>query len=399
MAEWAQISLARAASWHSGGTPRTSEPSFWGGDIPWISAASLKDFYVDSSDRNVTELGAANGTRLVPKDTVLIIVRGMSLKSELRMGITRRTVAFGQDCKALIPAPGIHPPFLAYAIRAKTDEILALVDEAGHGTGRLQTELIAKITIPVPELIEEQVRAVALLEALDDKIAVNERIAVTSRALGLTEYALAVESGEASEARLGAVVSLLTRGVAPKYSDDAEELTVLNQKCIRDGRIILAPSRKTLGDKVPKTKRLIPHDVLINSTGVGTLGRVARWMDSKEATVDSHVTIVRLAPEKVDLVCGGFALLRAQPEIEAMGVGSTGQTELRRSQLEDLEILLPAESRQPSLRARLDALETRSDAALAESHTLAALRDTLLPQLMSGKLRVRDAERIVEDAT
>lgn len=92
-------------------------------------------------------------------------------------------------------------------------------------------------------------------------------------------------------------------------------------------------------------------------------------------------------------------MLRAQPEIEAMGEGSTGQTELRRTQLGALEITLPSEAQQRRLRPKLDALEAQADHALAESVALAALRDTLLPQLMSGRLRVKDAEKIVEDHT
>ncbi|MFJ2107547.1 restriction endonuclease subunit S [Streptomyces microflavus] len=287
--------------------------------------------------------------------------------------------------------------FIYYQFRSP--DMVAIIRNRAIATGvpHINLGILGAIEVSIPP-IDEQRAIVAVLGALDDKIAINECLATTVRALGLAEYAQAVGAGEAFEMRLGALVSMLTRGVSPKYSADLDELTVLNQKCIRGGRVTLAPARKTLGMKVSTAKRLAPHDVLVNSTGVGTLGRVARWTSDEEATVDSHVTIVRLDPEKVDLMCGGFALLRAQPEIETMGVGSTGQTELRRAQLENLELLLPAVSRQPSLRARLDTLETRSEAALAESVTLAALRDTLLPRLMSGKLRVRDAERIVEDA-
>ena len=125
---WPSVRLADTGTWLSGGTPRTSEPEFWGGDIPWISSKSLVSFRVRDSDRRVTSVGAQNGTRLVPRDSVLMVVRGMSLKSEFRMGITRREVAFGQDCKAILPGPGIDPGYLAYAIKAKTPEILELVD-------------------------------------------------------------------------------------------------------------------------------------------------------------------------------------------------------------------------------------------------------------------------------
>lgn len=142
------LALKDAGKWLSGGTPRTSEPSFWGGDLPWISAASLKSFYVDESDRTLTEAGAAAATNIVPAGSVLLVVRGMSLKTEFRFGVAQRTVAFGQDCKAILPS--INGAVLAVALRSHTKEILDLVDEAGHGTGRLQTDRLEQVQIAVP---------------------------------------------------------------------------------------------------------------------------------------------------------------------------------------------------------------------------------------------------------
>lgn len=247
--------------------------------------------------------------------------------------------------------------------------------------------------------VREQTRIAQVLGALDDKISLNERIAATTRQLGLALFGQASLGSDLLRVDVASVSSVLTRGIAPKYSESSDDLVVLNQKCVRDGRVNLAPARRTLSQKVKAPKLLNRNDVLVNSTGVGTLGRVARWTSDDPATVDSHITIVRFDEARVDPVCAGFALLLAQPQIEEMGEGSTGQTELRRTQLGGMEITLPNRMRQQRLRADLDALEKRADRALTESQILATLRDTLLPQLMSGRLRVKDAEKIVEDHT
>lgn len=147
---WRSVKLREAARWMSGGTPKTSEPSYWGGVIPWISALSLKSPWIERSDRNVTELGAASGTRLVPADTVLFVVRGSSLKEEFRIGITQREVAFGQDCKALVAHDGINPHALFHGIRSQTTSVLEMVDETSIGAGRLSTDLISALEIRVP---------------------------------------------------------------------------------------------------------------------------------------------------------------------------------------------------------------------------------------------------------
>lgn len=145
------VSMGDSARWLSGGTPDTSEETYWDGEIPWISALSLKSPWVDDSDRRVTALGAANGTRLVPKDTILFVVRGSSLDTEFRVGLTQQQVAFGQDCKALIANKDIDPAVLFLAIKARSAEILQLVDHTGHGAGRLSTDLISKVVLALPD--------------------------------------------------------------------------------------------------------------------------------------------------------------------------------------------------------------------------------------------------------
>lgn len=144
-----EIALKDAGRWLSGGTPTTSNAAYWGGDLPWISAASLKGFYVDQSDRKLTAEGAEVATNIVPAGTLLMVVRGMSLKNEFRFGVAQRSVAFGQDCKAILPA--ISGSVLAMALWSRRTDILDLVDEAGHGTGRLQTDRLEQLRIALPD--------------------------------------------------------------------------------------------------------------------------------------------------------------------------------------------------------------------------------------------------------
>ena len=185
--DWEVLTLGDCADWYSGGTPKTSIPEYWNGDIPWITASSLHDFYIRDSERRVTPLGLENGTRLMPKDTILFVVRGMSLKTEFRVGISRCPVAFGQDCKALIPKEGIAPLFLANVLRGRAEEILGLVDEASHGTGRLATDVLQHFKVWLPPL-DEQKEITALLAALDDKIENLRRQNETLEAIAQTLF-------------------------------------------------------------------------------------------------------------------------------------------------------------------------------------------------------------------
>jgi type I restriction enzyme S subunit len=295
--------------------------------------------------------------------------------------------------------PGaIDKLFLYYFLRTGSYRSHILAGATGSTVRHTSPGRIADYLAEIPGIEEQRVISNAL-RALDDKIAVNDRIAETARALARARFRSGQDAEYINNVELGSVIEFLNRGVAPRYTEDQSQLRVLNQKCVRDGRVNLGPSRRTLADKVPAQKLLKLHDVLVNSTGVGTLGRVARWESREASTVDSHITIVRFDPVKIDPVCAGFAMLDNEPDIEALGQGSTGQTELRRAQLSALRITMPSKERSVALRPVLDALESRGDAALKESLSLAELRDTLLPKLMSGQIRVRDAEKVVEEVT
>ena len=166
------VFLRDCGRWLSGGTPDTGNLNYWGGEIPWITSSSLKGRYLSASQRRLTLAGADAGSRIVPGGTILFVVRGMSLKKEFRVGMTVRPVAFGQDCKALVPADGIDPKYLLFALEAAENRVLRMVDEASHGTGRLQTSLLGGLKVRLPP-IEKQRRVIEVLNSIDDAIRNN----------------------------------------------------------------------------------------------------------------------------------------------------------------------------------------------------------------------------------
>lgn len=184
------------------------------------------------------------------------------------------------------------------------------------------------------------------------------------------------------------ITSLVTRGIAPKYSDESDQI-VINQKCIRDHMLDLSPARKHLPKKINE-KWLKKGDFLINSTGQGTLGRAAQiWFDPVNMTVDSHVTIVRPKNEKLIYYIGIWGILHER-EIESLHTGSTGQTELPRDRVKGLELLLPDENALDQFNSVVKPITEFIISNQNENIRLADLRDSLLPKLMSGEIDVSD---------
>ena len=136
--------------------------------------------------------------------------------------------------------------------------------------------------------------------------------------------------------RLGEVCSFLNRGIAPKYVEEGG-ICILNQKCIRGHSVSYERSRRhdALAKKVGGDRLVMVGDVLVNSTGTGTLGRVAQLREKppEPTTVDSHVTIVRPKQGKFYLDFFGYMLMVIEDSIKEAGEGCGGQTELARSVL------------------------------------------------------------------
>ena len=144
---------------------------------------------------------------------------------------------------------------------------------------------------------------------------------------------------EKRSVKLKEITSYISRGITPDYVD--EGLCVINQKCVRNNKISYAPSRCTsLTKKVPKEKMLKRGDILINSTGTGTLGRVAYKDDDLESTFDGHVTVLRVSDE-INSRYINYYLNELQSQLENLGLGSTNQLELYAKEIVKIKIDLP----------------------------------------------------------
>ena len=140
----------------------------------------------------------------------------------------------------------------------------------------------------------------------------------------------------------------IKRGKSPKYADDGN-VYVFAQKCnVKLGGIDVSLAKfldmKTF-DKYPVEEYMADGDIIINSTGNGTLGRIGIFRDSDRINdfvivPDSHVTIIRIGNQMIkDYLF--FALKYYQPYLEKVGEGSTNQTELRPSTVAELFIPIP----------------------------------------------------------
>ncbi|MCA9346870.1 restriction endonuclease subunit S [Candidatus Saccharibacteria bacterium] len=178
---------------------------------------------------------------------------------------------------------------------------------------------------------------------------------------------------------LGDVVDFISRGITPKYTENGD-FYVINQKCIRNWKVSLREARKNDVSlrKVSDEKTLKVGDILVCSTGVGTLGRVGQFSNPYiAATADSHVTIVRPDISKVSAQCLGYVLKSKEKEIELLAEGSTGQTELSRHKLAALEIVIPKQETQKKIAEILGTIDEKIELNRRMNETLEKMGQAL----------------------
>jgi type I restriction enzyme S subunit len=174
------------------------------------------------------------------------------------------------------------------------------------------------------------------------------------------------------------VVGYIAKGIPPAYVENESDTTVrvLNQKCNRDFAISYNESRLHDLSKrtVPQEKYLCDDDILINSTGTGTAGRVAQLNTVPCPTiVDGHMIVLRSNGKVVPRYLG-YALKAHQREILQLDEGSTGQTELNRERLlSEIIVSYPLSlDEQQSIADTLSALDARIAENRKINHHLAA---------------------------
>ncbi|WP_291483891.1 restriction endonuclease subunit S [Acidovorax sp.] len=166
---WPTESLTDLCHCYSGGTPSKAKREYWEGELPWFSAKDMKaEDLFDSEDHISGQVPETTTLKLLPKDTVAIVVRGMILAHTFPVCVLRIPATINQDLKALLPKQPVNSQFLAACLRSQSGFVLEKVSEAGHGTKRLDTQGLQSIRIPRPGDALEQTFAtrIASIEAL-----------------------------------------------------------------------------------------------------------------------------------------------------------------------------------------------------------------------------------------
>jgi type I restriction enzyme S subunit len=167
--KWKAIPFLNVGKFTSGGTPNKERLDFWNGDFPWVSPKDMKvSRIIDSQDHIASLVFQETTLKRIPRDHLLIVVRGMILAHSFPVAINEVDVAINQDMKAILPKSDLKLIYLQHCLNAMKRQILDLISSAGHGTKKIDVSAMRKLFIPVPpiELQTQFARIVEKTEAL-----------------------------------------------------------------------------------------------------------------------------------------------------------------------------------------------------------------------------------------
>lgn len=195
--------------------------------------------------------------------------------------------------------------------------------------------------------------------------------------------------------QLSDLISYISKGISPKYTDD-QNFPVINQKCIRNGDINFELIKFTEFKKNLQENFLNPFDVVVNSMGEGTLGRVSIFIDYiKKVVVDGCITVVR-GKNKATSLFLYQNLSQREDEIINLSKGSTGQTTLKKEDLVNLKLVIPEAKIIENFANISQNLYLKKYQNNMEIKYFCKLREKLFKKLISDELTIVKSEKFID---
>ena len=395
MTEWKECTIADLGMVVGGATPSTKDPeNYDGGMIPWITPKDLSNYsdrYISRGERNITEKGL-NGcsTQLMPRHSVLFTSRAPIGY----IAIADNEVCTNQGFKSVVPNEQTDYLFLYYLLKFNKEKIEGL----GSGTTfkEVSGSTMRGITVKVPKSLDVQRAIGRYLDSIDTKIEINRRINenLEQQATAYFHHQFIANADpsweEGAISDLGTVIGGSTPSKSkPEYYTDSgiawitpKDLSVDKSKFISHG----AEDITELGLKNSSASIMPAGTVLFSSRA--PIGYIA-IADGEVTTNQGFKSVV--PNSNVGTAFVYYFLKNALPTIESMASGSTFK-EISGSAMRTVPAIIPDDESLQEFAEFCEPLFQQQRTLEAENRSLAALRDSLLPKLMSGELDVSELD-------
>lgn len=385
--DWVETTLGEVINIIGGGTPKTKIPEYWDGEIPWLSVVDFNNDnrWVSTTEKSITELGLnKSSTKLLNVGDIIISARG----TVGAMAQLKKEMAFNQSCYGIREVEDVSDKnFLFYLTKHSLKQINRNTYGAVFDT--ITTKTFDVININLPPLAEQ--KAIAnILTAFDDKIenlqAQNETLEQTTQTIfkeWFGKYQVGDELPEGWRVGCLSEIAEFLNGLAlQKYPPIAgeETLPVIKIRELKQGITSNTDKANTHLDK----KYIVQNgDVLFSWSG--SL-EVVIWQNGKGALNQHLFKVTSLVFPKWFYY---FWILHHLREFKGVAANkATTMGHINRKHLDLAQVIIPDEASFKKHNQIFNPIIEKFENNHQQIQTLKQTRDTLLPKLMSGQLRV-----------
>lgn len=382
MSDWKEYKISEIAEVIGGGTPSTSFVEYWNGSIAWLTPRDLTGYTkigISRGERNITELGLkSSSTRLLPKGTVLLTSRAPIGY----LAIAENEICTNQGFKSLVINEKAYNFFIYYWLKNNRDYLQSI----GTGTtfAEISGNVVKNIDILLPPLPEQKSIA-SVLSSLDDKINLLHRQNETLEKMAETLFRKwFVEDADESweEGKLGDEFDFVMGASPPGESYNEERIGVPMYQGNADFNFRFPTNRVFTTDP---TRFAEKFDTLISVRApVG-----AQNMANEKCCIGRGVAAFRYKNNNEFYTYTYFKLKSLMEEIKQFNETGTVFGSISKSDFENIVITIPKKEDVLDFQKVGKPLDDKIISNTQQIQTLTQLRDTLLPKLMSGEVRVK----------
>lgn len=389
---WKTCQLDELVTFTSGGTPSKKKAEYWNGSIPWISAKTMKDEHISTSDLMISEEGLKNGSRLAPQGSILFLIRGSGLFNGIPICLVDKPVAFNQDVKCINSISEIENKYVFYWLLSQASTLSAIVGVTTIGAGKFDMDVIKRLEISYPEK-EVRNEIIRIADAISDKIrlntAINENLEQQAQAIFSNLFPKCMSNGIAMsniiDVRDGTHdspkakkegYSLITSKHLQAYSVNKKEANLISYEDF---------------NKINERSKVEYGDILISM--IGTVGIISFISDKSIDFAIKNVGLFRTSQSaKLRFyVLNYLKTNEVANYIEQHLAGST-QKYISLTELRNLPIRIPSDEDLQEYNELISPIYGQIITLSKENQWLTELRDTLLPKLMNGEIDVSEVK-------
>ena len=395
MSEWKEVRLGELCyKVCSGGTPKSTNATYYdGGTIPWLNTKEINYNRIYSTESYITEEGLNNSSaKWIDENAVIVAMYGATAG---RVAIAKIKMTTNQACcNLMIDSSKADYNFVYYYLCNNYKQLLSMAN--GAAQQNLNAQVIKDFIISLP-ILDDQRRIASILSSLDDKISVNKKICenLEAQAQALFKHWFIdfapFKDGKFVESELGMIPEGWRVGTLGEIADITMGQSPSGSSYNENGNgVVFYQGRAEFGYRFPKVRlfttepkrfaeplsTLLSVRAPVGDINVATekccIGRGLAAIKSKSYHSSYILYLLKSLRRRFDVYNG-----------EGTVFGS-----INKDTLNGLNIVIPPNS---AIREFNDIVQV-SDSEILESHNedirLQALRDTLLPRLMSGEIKL-----------